>query len=175
MLWKDPEVIKKQDSNKKRLTNRPEEHELLLPVSLWRQFMYERLDKLREEVRRAEKRKADADKKLKTAQDRLREAESTQILADVEALHLTPEQVGQFLSMAANGKLPGIGAGVKRDDSSKQDAARIEGKPEDSILGDREMEDDDSDRDPEKYSSYTDASEVAEGEQTENEEDEDNA
>lgn len=68
--------------------------------------MYERLDKLRDELKRAEKRKEDADKKLKIAQDRLREAESTQILADVEALHLTPDQVGQFLSMAANGQLP---------------------------------------------------------------------
>lgn len=133
--------------------------------------MYERLDKLREEVRRAEKRKADADKKLKTAQDRLREAESTQILADVEALHLTPEQVGQFLSMAANGQLPGIGAGAKSDNFTKKDAVRTGFGPEGSHPEDCDLED----NDPENYGSYTDASEMVEKNLTENEEDEDNA
>ena len=84
--------------------------------------MYEKLDKLREEVRRAEKRKkyADekfntpekrkkyADEKFNTLQEKLREAESMQILADVGAMHLTPEQVAIFLSMAASGKLPKV-------------------------------------------------------------------
>ncbi len=133
--------------------------------------MYERLDKLRDELRRAEKRKEDADKKLKIAQDRLREAESTQILADVEALHLTPEQVGQFLSMAANGQLPGIGAGLKRDDSSGKDTVKTGDESEDSDSGDSELEDDVPDKDPEKYGLYTDTTRAAEDEQTENEED----
>ena len=51
--------------------------------------MYEKLDKLREEVRRAEKRKKYADEKFNTLQEKLREAESMQILADVGAMHLT--------------------------------------------------------------------------------------
>ena len=70
--------------------------------------MYEKLDKLREEVRRAEKRKKYADEKFNTLQEKLREAESMQILADVGAMHLTPEQVAIFLSMAASGKLPKV-------------------------------------------------------------------
>ena len=57
--------------------------------------MYEKLDRLREELKRAERRKKSADEKLKLAQDRLREAENAQILFDVEALNLTPEQVAQ--------------------------------------------------------------------------------
>lgn len=133
--------------------------------------MYERLDKLRDELRRAEKRKEDADKKLKIAQDRLREAESTQILADVEALHLTPEQVGQFLSMAANGQLPGIGAGLKRDGSSGKDAVRTGDEPRDSDSGDSELEDEVPDKVPEEYGPYTDTTRAEEDEQTENEED----
>ena len=133
--------------------------------------MYERLAKLRDELRRAEKRKEDADKKLKIAQDRLREAESTQILADVEALHLTPEQVGQFLSMAANGQLPGIGAGLKRDGSSGKDAVRTGDEPRDSDSGDSELEDEVPDKVPEEYGPYTDTTRAEEDEQTENEED----
>ena len=115
--------------------------------------MYERLDKLRDELKKAEKRKEDADKKLKIAQDRLREAESTQILADVEALHLTPEQVGQFLSMAANGQLPGMG-NVPRDGNLMYN---------------------DSAEEAEKYDPYSDVSRGTEDEQTEEREDEYNA
>lgn len=68
--------------------------------------MYEKLDKIRAELERARQRKADADAKVKQLEQKLKEAENTQILADVGALKLTPEQVAQFLQMAANGQLP---------------------------------------------------------------------
>ena len=55
--------------------------------------MYERLDRLREEVKRCEKRMEDAQERLKAAQAKLKEAEATQILSDVGALNLTPEQL----------------------------------------------------------------------------------
>lgn len=142
--------------------------------------MYERLDKLRDELRRAEKRKEDADKKLKIAQDRLREAESTQILADVEALHLTPEQVGQFLSMAANGQLPGIGMDPRKADPAKEDAGTggITGTgagPGENMPGDGDLEDNESSEDAEVYGAYSDISRGTEDEQTEDRKDEYNA
>lgn len=142
--------------------------------------MYERLDKLRDELRRAEKRKEDADKKLKIAQDRLREAESTQILADVEALHLTPEQVGQFLSMAANGQLLGMGMGPRKSGPTKQEAgtggiAGIDAGLEDSAPGDSTKEDNDSGGDTEEYGPYSNVSRETENGQTEEREDEYNA
>lgn len=68
--------------------------------------MYEKLDKLRAELDRAKQRRADADAKVKQLEQKLREAENTQILADVGALKLTPEQLAQFLQMAASGQLP---------------------------------------------------------------------
>ena len=71
--------------------------------------MYERLDRLREEVKRCEKRMEDAQERLKAAQAKLKEAEATQILSDVGALNLTPEQLAQFLQMAASGSLPASG------------------------------------------------------------------
>ena len=70
--------------------------------------MYEKLDKLRAELDRAKQRRADADAKVKQLEQKLREAENSQILADVGALKLTPEQLAQFLQMAASGQLPAV-------------------------------------------------------------------
>lgn len=67
--------------------------------------MYEKLDKLRAELDRAKQRRADADAKVKQLEQKLREAENTQILADVGAMKLTPEQLAQFLQLAASGQL----------------------------------------------------------------------
>ena len=71
--------------------------------------MYEKLDKLRADLDRARQRKADAEAKVKQAEEKLREAENSQVLADVSALKLTPEQVAQFLQMAAAGQLQNVG------------------------------------------------------------------
>lgn len=87
--------------------------------------MYEKLDRLREEVRRAEKRKESADKKLKEAQERLQEAENSQILADVGALNYTPEQVALFLRMAASGKLPKVNPDGSFEDETAKTADTV--------------------------------------------------
>lgn len=67
--------------------------------------MYEKLDKLREEVSRCEKRAAYAQNRLQIAQEKLKEAEATQILADVGAMKLTPEALAKVLAMAKSGLL----------------------------------------------------------------------
>lgn len=68
--------------------------------------MYEKLDKLRADLERAKQKRAEADARVKQMEQRLREAENTQILAEVGALKLTPEQLAEFLKLAASGKLP---------------------------------------------------------------------
>ena len=67
--------------------------------------MFEKLDKLREEVRRCEKRRDEANERLKAAQAKLKEAEASQILSDVGALKLSPEEVAKLLQLAASGQL----------------------------------------------------------------------
>jgi len=67
--------------------------------------MFERLDKIRAELERAKQRRADADAKVKSLETKLREAENNQIIADVTAMKLSPEQVAQFLQLVANGQL----------------------------------------------------------------------
>lgn len=68
--------------------------------------MYEKLDKLRAELKRARQKKKELEAKIKSLEQRLAEAENAQILADVKAMNLTPEQLAQFLQLAAGGQLP---------------------------------------------------------------------
>lgn len=68
--------------------------------------MYEKLDKLRAELKRARQKKKELEAKIKNLEQRLAEAESAQILADVKAMNLSPEQLAQFLQLAAGGQLP---------------------------------------------------------------------
>ena len=62
--------------------------------------MYERIERLREDLERARKRKAEAEQRVKTCEARLREAETNQILAEVGALKLKPEEVARLLQLA---------------------------------------------------------------------------
>lgn len=68
--------------------------------------MFDKLNKLRGELHRARQKKAEIDAKIKTLENRLREAEEAQILLDVKQLNLSPEQLAHFLQMYATGQLP---------------------------------------------------------------------
>ena len=67
--------------------------------------MYEKLDKLRAELEKARQRRTEADAKVKQLEQRLKDAENSQILAEVGALKLSPEQLKMFLEMATSGQL----------------------------------------------------------------------
>lgn len=83
--------------------------------------MYEKLDKIRADLDRAKRRRAEADARVKQLELRLKEAENSQILADVGALKLTPEQLAQFLQMVsgtqqtAGGKTADVQTETKAD------------------------------------------------------------
>ncbi|MBQ7616068.1 MAG: DUF4315 family protein [Butyrivibrio sp.] len=72
--------------------------------------MYERIERLREDLERARKRKAEAEQRVKTCESRLREAENNQILAEVGALKLKPEEVARLLQLAQEKEKTGQGA-----------------------------------------------------------------
>lgn len=67
--------------------------------------MFEKLDKLRAEVKRIQNRIEEDKVRLKGAEQKLKDAENSQILADVSALKLTPEQLATFLAEYAPGKV----------------------------------------------------------------------
>lgn len=67
--------------------------------------MYERLERLREELKKAMKRRNEAEEKVKNASEKLKNAENDQILADIGTMKLTPEQVAGILAKARAGQL----------------------------------------------------------------------
>lgn len=93
--------------------------------------MYERLDKLRADLEKARKRKVEAEVRVKATEEKLREAENSQVLNDVNALKLSPEQVAQFLKLAASGQLPMNGMALNLKDEKEELAEVEEEKRED--------------------------------------------
>ncbi|MBE6005360.1 MAG: DUF4315 family protein [Lachnospiraceae bacterium] len=90
--------------------------------------MYERLERLREEVKRCEKRFQDAQEKLRVARERLKDCEASQILSDVGALNLTPEELAKVLAVVKSGQLSDLISGHKEDSETdeKDDSDRGE-------------------------------------------------
>ena len=68
--------------------------------------------KLRAELDKARMKRAEADAKVKHLEQKLREAENSQILAEVGALKLTPEQLAEFLKMAAGNRVATVSQGI---------------------------------------------------------------
>ena len=104
--------------------------------------MFEKLDKLREEVGRLEKRRDEANERLKAAQAKLKEAEASQILSDVGALKLTPEEVARLLQLAASGQLSVPTAENKTENTTTEATSSIYGD-DDSDDNKEESEDED--------------------------------
>ena len=80
--------------------------------------MYEKLERLREDVRRAKKRLADAQRRLKAVEDKLKEEEATQILSDVQSVNLTPEQLADLLALLKSGQLGTLSFGTSDGNST---------------------------------------------------------
>ena len=105
--------------------------------------MFEKLDKLREEVRRCEKRRDEANERLKAAQAKLKDAEASQILSDVGALKLSPEEVAKLLQLAASGQLS-----VPTDENKTENTTT---EATSSIYGDDDSDDNKEESEDEDY------------------------
>ena len=95
-------------------------------------MMYEKLDKLRTDLKRAKQKKMEMEAKIRSLEQKLQEAEDTQILSEVKQMNLTPEQLAQFLQLAAAGKLPmpsreetdmetGVDPGQAKEEEDRED------------------------------------------------------
>lgn len=73
--------------------------------------MYAKLDKLREDLKKAVAKRDAAEAKVKRLEEKLREEENQQIVSDVASYNLTPEQLVQFLQLANSGKLQAMISG----------------------------------------------------------------
>lgn len=55
---------------------------------------YEKLDRIREDIKRDKAKVAKLQEQIKVKEAKLKEAEASQIVADVGAMNMTPEQLG---------------------------------------------------------------------------------
>lgn len=67
--------------------------------------MYEKLDKIREDLKKAQAKRDAADAKVKSLEAKLREEESLMIVSEVAAYKLSPEQLAQFLQLVGSGRI----------------------------------------------------------------------
>ena len=66
---------------------------------------YEKLDRIREDIKRDKAKVAKLQEQIKVKEAKLKEAEASQIVADVGALKMTPEQLGKYLALIQSGNL----------------------------------------------------------------------
>lgn len=62
-------------------------------------------DQIREDIKRDKAKVAKLQEQIKAKEAKLKEAEASQIVADVGAMNMTPEQLGEFLALIQSGGL----------------------------------------------------------------------
>lgn len=94
--------------------------------------MYAKLDKLRDDLKKAIAKRDAADAKVKQLETKLKEEENLQIVSDVASYNLSPEQLAQFLQLANSGKLQELLSGQVSmplvDDGAAEQSEKIDEK-----------------------------------------------
>lgn len=100
--------------------------------------MYAKLDKLREDLKKAVAKRDAAEAKVKRLEEKLREEENQQIVSDVASYNLTPEQLAQFLQLANSGKLQAMISGQipMPVEEHQQTAGNDQDEEEEELSGD---------------------------------------
>ncbi len=79
--------------------------------------MFERIDRLRDDLERAKMRRAEAEARVKVCESKLKEAENNQIISEVAKRKLRPEELAKLLQMASDGKLEALLSGSTVEDT----------------------------------------------------------
>ena len=66
---------------------------------------YEKLDRIREDIKRDKAKVAKLQEQIKVKEAKLKDAEASQIVADVGATNLTAQQIGALLALIQSGNL----------------------------------------------------------------------
>ena len=75
------------------------------------EIKYDKLERMRNDILRDKKKVAKLQEQIKQKEAKLKETEAGQILADVGAMNMSPEQLAQFLALIQSGQLNGILSG----------------------------------------------------------------
>lgn len=108
------------------------------------EIRYEKLDRIRADIQKDREKVIKLQEQIKAKEAKLKEAESSQIVADVGAMNMTPEQLGEFLALIQSGKINSLLSGTKIETVSATEAADFyaneDGTTNDTI-NDDDMED----------------------------------
>lgn len=69
---------------------------------------YEKLDRIRADIQKDRDRVAKLQEQIKQKEAKLKEAEASQIVADVGAMNMSPEQLGEFLALIQSGQISAL-------------------------------------------------------------------
>lgn len=69
------------------------------------EIKYDKLDRIRADIQKDRDKVLKLQEQIKAKEAKLKEAEATQIVSDVEAMNLSPEQLGEFLALIQTGQL----------------------------------------------------------------------
>lgn len=105
--------------------------------------MYERLDKIRLDLEKAKQRRAEADAKVKQLEQKLKEAEASQIVADVGAMNMTPEQLGEFLALIQSGGLQELLSGKAKAATTEEGSNETDDNNENLYEDEEDVNDED--------------------------------
>ena len=107
---------------------------------------YDNLERMRKDIARDKEKVERLLEQIRLKEEKLREAEAARVVADVEAMKLSPEQIGALLDMIENGQIRLMksgGVGIKayatkmaarneKEDTLSEDMKKGEGNQEDS-------------------------------------------
>ncbi len=81
---------------------------------------YDNLVKMRKDISKDEDKISALEEQVKGKKEKLKEAERERIASDVEAMDMSPEQLGSFLDLILSGKLNAFMSGndVRKDEIS---------------------------------------------------------
>lgn len=70
--------------------------------------MFAKLDKLRADLQKAIDKRDEAEEKVRQLEEKLKQEEATQIVNDVTACNMSPEDLNKFLALVNSGQLQAI-------------------------------------------------------------------
>ena len=69
------------------------------------EIKYDKLDRMRADIKRDRDKVARLQEQIKSKEAKLKEAEASQIITDVGAINMSPEQLAEFLELIRSGQL----------------------------------------------------------------------
>ena len=75
------------------------------------EIKYDKLDRMRADIKRDRDKVARLQEQIKSKEAKLKEAEASQIITDVGAINMSPEQLAEFLALIRSGQLNTILSG----------------------------------------------------------------